>query len=88
MSRTLRSTVPTTRIQRAPQVPDPDIVRTKNGDIMARQKQNFDHHHGVRSLPPLEPGDSVWLPDKQVEGEVQEEVTPHSYQVESTDGSY
>ena len=81
MSRTLRSAVPTTRIQRAPRVPDPDIVRTKDGDIKARQKQNFDYHHGVRSLPPLEPGDSVWLPDKQVEGEVQGEVTPHSYQV-------
>ena len=88
MSRTLRSAVPTTRIQRAPRVPDPDIVRTKDGDIKARQKQNFDYHHGVRSLPPLEPGDSVWLPDKQVEGEVQGEVTPHSYQVESSDGSY
>lgn len=40
------------------------------------------------SLPSLEPGDSVWLPDRQTEGEVREEVTPRSYQIESSDGTY
>ena len=88
MSRTLRSTVPTTRHQRAPRTPNIEKVRAKDREIKARQKLNFDSHHGVRTLPSLQPGDSVWLPDRQAQGEVREEVTPQSYQVESSDGSY
>ena len=76
MSRTLRSTVPTTRTRRAPQTPNLDTVRAKDHEIKARQKQNFDPHHGDRTLPSLAPGDPVWLPDRRIEGEVREEVTP------------
>lgn len=85
MSRTLRSAVPTTRAQRAPRVPDDDAVRAK---IKTRQKENFNSHHGARELPPLEPGDTVWLPDRRAEATVREEVGPQSFQVESSDGSY
>ena len=88
MSRVLRNTVPTTRAQRAPQVPDSDVVQTKDHADKARQKRNFDSHHGARTLPSLMPGDVVWLPDPQTEGVVQEEVAPQSFQVVSPDGSY
>ena len=88
MSRILRSTVPTTRAQRAPQVPDSDVVQTKGQADKARQKRNFDSHHGARTLPSLMPGDVVWLPDRQTEGVVQDEVAPQSFQVVSPDGSY
>lgn len=49
MSRALRSTVPTTRTQRAPRIPNLDTVRAKDHAIKARQKRNFDSHHGVRT---------------------------------------
>ena len=49
---------------------------------------NFDSHHGARTLPSLMPGDVVWLPDRQTEGVVQDEVAPQSFQVVSPDGSY
>ena len=52
----------------------------------ARQKRNFDSHHGARELSPLSPGDHVWLPQRESEGEVQEEVAPQSYTVESEEG--
>ena len=88
MSRILRSTVPTTRTQRAPRVPDGGTVRANDRKIKTRQKENFDIRHGARELPPLEPGDTVWLPDRRTEATVQEEVGPQSFQVESADGSY
>ena len=34
-------------------------------------------------MTPLKPGDRVWIPQRQREGEVQEEVAPRSYTVES-----
>ena len=85
MGRTLRSTVPTTRSQREPQIPDLTSVRARDEKNKARQKQNHDLHHGARELSPLQPGDQVWLPQRQSEGEVQEEVAPQSYSV-ATEG--
>ena len=35
-----------------------------------------------------QPGDTVWLPVREVEGEVQQEVAPQSYLVESADGTH
>ena len=54
----------------------------------ARQKRDFDTHHGARQLPSLQPGDQVWLPERECEGEVQEEVAQQSYTVQSEDGSF
>ena len=83
MGRILRSTVPTTRSQREPEVPDLCSVRVQDKRSKARQKRNHDAHHGARELTPLKPGDRVWIPQRQREGEVQEEVAPRSYTVES-----
>ena len=88
MYRMLRSTVPTSCSQRLPRIPDLDMVLAKDQRIKAKQKRDFDSHHGARALPPLEQGDPVWLPDRQTEGEIREEVAPQSYQVESPDGLY
>ena len=44
--------------------------KTKDHVDKARQKRNFDSHHGARTLPSLMPGDIVWLPDRQTEGVV------------------
>ena len=42
MSRVLRSTVPTTRLQRAPRTPDLDVVRSQVQKNKAKLKRNFD----------------------------------------------
>ena len=83
MGRLLRSTVPTTRAQRKPRIPDLSEVRARDKQSKARQKRNHDKHHGARELPPLQPGDRVWIPQREREGEVQGEVAPQSYAVDS-----
>ena len=79
MGRVLRSTVPTTRAQRDPKIPDLSEVRARDKRNKARQKRNHDTHRGARELPQLQPGDQVWVPQRQREGEVQREVAPQSY---------
>ena len=53
-----------------------------------RQKDNFDAHRGVRNLPSLDPGDPVWVTDRQIHGEVVEETSPRSYVVQTPDGAF
>jgi len=88
MGRVLRTTVPTTRVQRKPQIPDLTSVQREDEKIKARQKRNFDSHHGARTLPPLQPGDQVWLPGRESEAEVGREVAPQSYEVGNEDGVF
>ena len=87
MSRTLRTTIPTTRTQRVPRVPDREEVRTRDQRMKQRQKKNFDSHHGARTLPVLKTGDRVWIPTRQKEGTVQSGVAPRSLLVSTEDGS-
>ena len=63
MSRRLRTTVPMTQELLRPQVPDSKSLRERDGRLKTRQQRNFDHHHGVRELTPLIPGQTVWMPD-------------------------
>ena len=88
MGRLIRSTVPTTMVQRQPRFIDSGCVRRRDERNKLKQKVNFDSRRAARELPPLQSGDTVWLPDKEVEGEVQQEVAPHSYNVESAYGTY
>ena len=88
MSRQLRTTVPSTTSQRAPKLPDTELLREKEKELRKRQKSDFDRHHGVRELPPLTAGDTVWLPDQACEGTVGEEVRPRSYEITTSDGVY
>ena len=53
MNRKLRTTVPTTREQRKPEVPDQQSLWTRK-KINRNQKRNFDSRRGVRDLPELE----------------------------------
>ena len=88
MGRVLRTTVPTTRAQRKPRIPDLSLVKTKDQQIKRRQKKDFDSHHGARELPPLQPGDHVWVQGRESEAEVEGEVAPRSYQVVTEDGTF
>ena len=60
--RFLRSTVPTTRAQR---IPDLSKVRAQGKQSKARQKRNHDKHHGARVLPPLQTGDRALIPERE-----------------------
>lgn len=88
MGRILRSTLPTTRTQRVPKLPDFETLRMKDKYLKSRQKKNFDVYHGVRELSPLSPGDSVWVSDRETEGSVGEEIAPRSYEVTTANGTY
>ena len=86
MNRKLRMMVPITREQRKPKVPDQQSLRARE-EIKRNQKKNFDMRHRVRDLPDLEEGTVVWIPDRQTEAVVKEEVAPRSYTVSSPDGT-
>ena len=88
MGRVLRTTVPTTIAQRKPKIPNLTSVRAKDKKSKARQKQDFDSHHGARELPLLQPGDQVWVSGRETEAEVQGEVAPQSYVIETEDGTF
>ena len=88
MSRVLRSSVPTTVAQRRPRLLDIDLLREKEEQLKNRQKENFDKHHGARRLPALSPGDKVWIPDQEMEGNVVDEVMPQSFEVRTENGVY
>ncbi len=77
----LRSTVLMTRSQRAPRTPNVDTVQAHQAN-KAILKWDFDSHRGARQLLYRR------LPDRETEGEVQEEVAPQSFQVETSVGSY
>ena len=88
MSRCLRTTVPIIERQRKPHIPDFNAVAARDGRAKKRQKDNFDARRGARNLPTLDPGDSVWVTDRQVHGEVVEETSPRSYVVQTPDGTF
>ena len=48
MNRKLRTTVPMTREQRKPKVPDQQSLKAREEEIKSNQKNNFDSRRGVR----------------------------------------
>lgn len=88
MSRKLRTTLPITREQLTPKVPSPCIVQEKDKSCKVRQQINYDRYHAVKELPPLNPGDTVWIPDRQQEGTITQESGTRSFQVETPEGTY
>ena len=84
MSRKIRTTLPVISEQRKPKVVEETVLRDRDRKNKERQKRNFDKHHGVRELPELESGETVWIKDRKSEGQVEEPVAPHSYEVTST----
>ena len=88
MCRRLRTSVPTIRSLREPEIPDKFTVSQHDKKEKDRQKTNYDSRHRVTDLKPLTPGDCIWLPDQQSEGQVISEDTPRSYNVETPNGIY
>ena len=90
MSRNLRTTLPTTREQRCPKVVNPLDLEERDDRLKDRQKRNFDQRHRAKDLPELQPGDTVWIPDRNSPGTVLEGETPspRSHNVQTRDGTY
>ena len=51
-----------------------------------RMKRNFDKRHGAKNLKPLNPGDMVWIPEREAGGTVEKESNTRSYTVRTGDG--
>ena len=88
MCRKLRTTVPMSRDLRKPRVPDLTLVGRRDEKLKARQKENFDTRHGVKELAKMNPGDTVWIPDRNQAGEVTEQTSQRSYVVSTPEGIY
>ncbi|KAL1419591.1 hypothetical protein MTO96_005086 [Rhipicephalus appendiculatus] len=43
--------------------PEPEDVKCQDEEKRRRQKKDFDSRHAATILPPLEPGDTVWVRD-------------------------
>jgi len=88
MGRKLRTTVPTIQKQLIPRVPDSTLIRKRDKQQKQRQERTFNMRHGARELPELVPGDNVWVPDRNSEATVLDEVNHRSYEVETSEGTY
>ena len=62
-------------------------LKAREKQLKDNQKKHFDRHHGVRDLTQLMPGDLVWIPDRETEAVVEEEVAPLSYNVSTPGGT-
>ena len=53
-----------------------------------RQQSSYNSRHGARELTPLNPGETVWIPDREQEATVTQEADTRSYKVQTSDGTY
>lgn len=87
MGRRIRTPVPVSLEQLRPQWPDLKRFREKDAAMKAQQKHTFNQRHRTRTLPPLQPGQQVWIRPTRTTGTVVgPATTPRSYEVETQDG--
>ncbi|KAL1467135.1 hypothetical protein MTO96_042361 [Rhipicephalus appendiculatus] len=66
-----------------PQWPEPE-AKCQDEEIRRRHKKDVDRRHAATVVPPLEPGDTVWVRDIKETACVLSPVSkPHSYVVET-----
>lgn len=87
MGRRLRTTVPITRAQLAPQQVSHRQIAARESHIKSRQAVNFNTRHRAADHP-LSTGDHVFVPDKQVSGTISEKLSDRSYVVNTPAGTY
>lgn len=87
MGRRLRTTLPVAEKLLLPQKVDHETVKQREEELKLKQKQQYDEHHGVRSLSDLDIGEDVWIIDMQQQGCVKgPATTPRSYIVATENG--
>ena len=87
MGRKLRTTLPIAPKQLKPSLPKESVLREKERKLKKRNKRNFDSRHKVKDLQPLQPGDTVWIPESKSEGTIVEQSDPRSYTVRVQNGT-
>ena len=90
MGRRLRTRLPVLPSTLMPGIGIKDLeqVMAKEERLRGKQERNFNESHRARDLPPLEPGDSVWVRDKDREGQVLcRTPNPRSYLIETSQGT-
>ena len=88
MGRKLRTTVPVLSKVLQPKLPDQTSLREKENKIRRRQQSNFNSRHNAKSLEPLIPGETVWIPNRNTTGTVTKETAVRSYEVQTEGGGY
>ena len=87
MGRKIRTTLPMMADQLKPCLPNQSKLRKKEEKMRARMKQNYDNRHNAKELKPLNPGDTVWIPERDASGTVvTQESRPRSYTVREKEG--
>lgn len=88
MGRRLRTTVPMLPEDLVPRpIPWEEVV-WKDQTTRAKQKEQFDQGHRVKELPTLEPGDTVYIPDRKETGRIITETAyPRSYFIATSSGT-
>lgn len=84
MGRSLRTRLPKPADCLEPKWPAPDVVKCQDEEVRRRQKKDFDRRRAATVLPPLEPGDTVWVRDiKETACVLSPASKPRSYVVET-----
>ena len=90
-SRRLRTTLPSLPGTLTPRTVNQETLRERDAAFKQKQKRNYDRHHGVRPVPELHPGHSVFVKSDGQKGwklpaEVVQKCAPHSCIVQSAGG--
>ena len=71
-----------------PQLPNKLHLQAKEKAIKDRQRRNFNDHHRLKDLQPLERGEKVWIRDNEKQAVVTDALPNKSYLVETPQGAY
>ncbi len=89
VGRRIRTPVPVSPEQLQPQWPDLERFREKDMALKLQQQQTYNQRHCTQTLPPLQPGQQVWIKPTCTTGTVVGPApTPRSYEVETQDGGW
>jgi len=87
MGRKLRSNLPMLPTNLTPSWPDMCKLQEKEVAYKSKMKENYDKRHNTKTLPYLNPGQNVYIPDLKKQAVVVEGAgTPRSYIVETPTG--
>ena len=88
MGRRIKTRIPCHPDMLLPSTPNQENVKQKEEEYRKKMKENYDKRHRVQGPETLGPGDTVWIPDKNKEGNiVKAHEAPRSLIVETEDGS-
>ena len=87
MSRRIRTKVPIPSTSLKPRLPS-EQLQDRESEYRQKMKSTFDHRHAAKTLPYLEEGQEVYIPDRKQFGNVQDKQTDRSYVVKTPTGTY